>query len=244
MPQKCIFCQILKGEQESERVYEGKNVLGMLDIRPSAPGHTLVVPKEHVKTLSDLSESMIGALFNGVKEVIWKLEESLDPDGFNVGWNQGKAAGQGVPHLHVHVIPRYEGDKGGRIEAVVRNEPEEDISSIAERIRSGSKPSKQRSKVARDAEKRRKGEEKEEGKEEEKEEKEEIPDRERSEEGEKPKTSRPDLESIPGSEDELLGSHAEPTPQEVEKEEREEEEEEEEESDEKKKWKEMKKPRY
>lgn len=189
MPEKCIFCQILKGEQESERVYEDRSVLAILDIRPSAPGHTLVVPKEHVGTISDLSEQMVGAVFSAVKEVIWRLEKGLDPDGFNVGWNHGKAAGQGVPHLHVHVIPRYEGDKGGRVEAVVRNEPEEEISTIAQKIRSAGKPPKQPGRVAREARKEAgKGEEEREEKavgEEEKEEEEKEKKKEEEEAEEK-----------------------------------------------------------
>ncbi|MFP4150743.1 MAG: HIT family protein [Candidatus Aenigmatarchaeota archaeon] len=143
MPGECPFCKIVRGEEDSERVYESDDFLAILDINPSTPGHTLVIPKEHVATFPELSAETTGALFDAVQEVMKRLEGGLEPDGFNVGWNHGKAGGQAVPHLHLHVLPRFEGDKGGPVQAVVRNEPEEDISTVARRISGGGSPPKQ-----------------------------------------------------------------------------------------------------
>lgn len=206
-------------------MYEDGNVLAILDIRPSAPGHTLIIPKEHAATIHDISEDIINSLFVAVEEVMEKLERGLDPDGFNVGWNHGKAAGQAVPHLHIHVMPRFEGDKGGPVQAVVRNEPEEDISNIARKIRSGEKPPKQRSKFEKKTSKS-KGSRKEKS----------------PQQGQLEKTG-----GVPGpSREDLTGEEGK---SEKEKEQEEEEDQEKEEEDEKnksakKKWKEMKKPDY
>ncbi|MFP4045757.1 MAG: HIT family protein [Candidatus Aenigmatarchaeota archaeon] len=156
MPQQCPFCQIIQGEQEAEKVYEDEKVVAFLDIRPSARGHTLVVPKKHVSSIGQLPEEMVEGLFLGVRKTIDRLENGLNPDGFNVGWNHGQAAGQAVPHLHVHVLPRYEDDQGGPIQAVVRSEVKEDVSSIAKKIGSGSgeKPNKQRTRMSTEEERK------------------------------------------------------------------------------------------
>lgn len=153
MPQECIFCKIINGEQESEIVYENENTIAILDIRPSTPGHTLVIPKNHSTAIEGLSEEEISSVFTAVREVIKMIGEGLNADGFNVGWNHGKVAGQAVPHLHVHVLPRFEGDKGGPIQALVRNETEESVGSIARKIRSGGKAPKDTSRVRREAKK-------------------------------------------------------------------------------------------
>lgn len=143
MPGKCPFCQIVKGEQDAEKIYENDSFLAVLDINPSCPGHTLVIPKKHVTNILELPEAASQDLIGAVKEVIGRLEEGLNAEGFNVGWNHGRAAGQAVPHLHVHVMPRFEDDKGGPVQVLVRNEPEEDISSIAAKVSSKGSPSKQ-----------------------------------------------------------------------------------------------------
>lgn len=157
MSRECPFCGIIRGEQESEKVYEDEDVLAILDIRPSTPGHTLVIPKKHKQNINQLSEADMASLFSAVDKVVEKIGSALSPDGFNVGWNQGEAAGQAVPHIHIHVLPRFEDDQGGPVQAVVRNEPDEDVSSLATKIRkasTGKKPVKQRSRVGREAKKK------------------------------------------------------------------------------------------
>jgi len=143
MSGKCPFCQIVKGEQDSEKIYENDSFIAVLDINPSSPGHTLVIPKEHVTNILELPEASSSDLIEAVKEIAERITSGLDADGFNIGWNHGRAAGQAVPHLHVHVMPRFEDDKGGPVQAVVRNEPKEDVSSIARKIEGQGSPSKQ-----------------------------------------------------------------------------------------------------
>lgn len=131
----CIFCKIAQGEMESEKIFETENTFSFLDINPRSPGHSLVIPKKHVETLTDLSDDLVGEIFATVKKVENRLKDSLNPDGFTIGINDGKAAGQEVPHLHVNIIPRFEDDGGKPIHAVVNNPPEKEISQVAEKIR-------------------------------------------------------------------------------------------------------------
>lgn len=84
--------------------------MAIRDGYPIAEGHTLVVPKRHVASLFDLDEEERAAVWSMVEAVRGELLERLQPDGFNVGLNDGAAAGQTVMHAHVHVIPRVEGD--------------------------------------------------------------------------------------------------------------------------------------
>jgi histidine triad (HIT) family protein len=115
----CIFCKIIAKEIPNYTVYEDDHVLAFLDIHPRAKGHTLVIPKVHAENYFDLNEQLLGHLAFGVRRAMDKIEHALQPDGYNVGWNHGEAGGQEVPHLHVHIFPRYEGDGGGNMHSIV-----------------------------------------------------------------------------------------------------------------------------
>lgn len=134
----CIFCKIADGELESEKIYETENVIAFLDINPKAPGHSLVIPKKHGKTLTELENELIAEVFRVTKKVERLLNLSIKPDAFTVGINEGEASGQEIPHLHVNIIPRFEDDGGVPIQAVVNNPPKEEISNIASKIRKAS----------------------------------------------------------------------------------------------------------
>lgn len=82
----------------------------MLDAYPVSPGHTLVIPRRHVETYRDATAAEQAALWSLVNEVCARLDETHEPDGYNLGVNVGAAAGQTVMHVHLHVIPRYRGD--------------------------------------------------------------------------------------------------------------------------------------
>ncbi len=118
----CIFCKIIKGEIPNYTVYEDEHVLAFLDIHPHAKGHTIVVPKVHAENYFDLNEDLLEHLSLGIKRAMEKIDKVLSPDGYNVGWNQGEVAGQVVPHLHIHIMPRYEGDGGGSMHSIVNND--------------------------------------------------------------------------------------------------------------------------
>ncbi len=109
LKEDCIFCKIIKGEIPAYKVYEDDFVVAFLDIYPATKGHTLVVPKKHVERLKELNEEELKKFWSGVKKVIEKIEK-LSED-YNIIINQGSKAGQEVPHLHVHLIPRYGNEK-------------------------------------------------------------------------------------------------------------------------------------
>ena len=117
----CIFCKIGKGEIPSHKVYEDKNVFAFLDVKPHAKGHTVVILKEHGVTVFDFSDKQLQELMVAVRKTMSRLQEVLSPDGFNVCWNHNSAAGQVVPHLHIHVIPRYLDDGGGSMHSIIKN---------------------------------------------------------------------------------------------------------------------------
>lgn len=102
----CIFCKIVKGEIPCTKIFENDKVLAFLDIMPVSPGHTLVIPKEHKETLLDLPEETIAELGKVLKKVSKAVMATMEADGFNIGMNNYKAAGQLVPHAHFHIIPR------------------------------------------------------------------------------------------------------------------------------------------
>jgi histidine triad (HIT) family protein len=106
----CIFCQIIQGEIPSYRVYEDAESIAFLDINPTSPGHVLVMPKAHFVNLEDVSEVDLAATMQAVKKVGQSLKTNLGVLGYNVYENNDPVAGQLVPHLHFHVIPRREND--------------------------------------------------------------------------------------------------------------------------------------
>jgi histidine triad (HIT) family protein len=106
----CQFCDIAAGEAPATRLYEDEVAVAFLDIAPVAGGHTLVVPKDHYETLTDMPPGAAGDLFERVRLVAEAVEAAVAPDGLNLVQANGEAAGQEVFHAHVHLIPRYEND--------------------------------------------------------------------------------------------------------------------------------------
>ena len=133
---ECLFCKIARGEIKSEKIYEDDNSIAFLDVNPCAPGHTVVVPKQHFSSILDMDDELLCSVFKAVKKVTKMIKDGLKPDGFTIGINQGEAAGGRIPHLNIHIIPRFVGDKGAMIQMIVRNQPTEDLSTIAGKIKS------------------------------------------------------------------------------------------------------------
>lgn len=130
----CLFCKIADHDIPSEAILEDDNTISILDIMPRAPGHTMVIPKRHSMTILEVGEEELGPLFSAVKRTTSLLEKALRPDGFTIGINHGRASGQAIDHLHVHIIPRYEGDGGGSLHSVVVNPPHESLKELKEKI--------------------------------------------------------------------------------------------------------------
>lgn len=105
----CIFCKIIDGEIPSYKLYEDENVLAFLDITQGTKGHTLVIPKKHVRNVYDLDEETAQNVFKVVPKLANALKKAFNPIGLNIVNNNDKPL-QSVFHFHIHLIPRYEDD--------------------------------------------------------------------------------------------------------------------------------------
>jgi histidine triad (HIT) family protein len=103
----CIFCKIVEGSIPSSKVYEDNHVVAFLDVKPFEKGHLLVVPKHHVSLLTELPEELLKHTIAVVQRLSAHLMERLPCDGFNLVQNNGACATQTVPHVHFHIIPRF-----------------------------------------------------------------------------------------------------------------------------------------
>lgn len=122
----CVFCQIVAGTAPAIRVYEDEDYLGFLDIRPFTKGHTLVIPKQHSLDLTDTpAPTLAGMLTVGQRIAQATRASGLAATGNNVAINDGKSAFQSVFHIHLHVIPRRDGDKVSFVKGVLlRRDPD------------------------------------------------------------------------------------------------------------------------
>lgn len=105
----CIFCKILDGSISASKIYEDDQVVAFLDISPFEKGHFLVVPKHHVHLLTELPEALLKHTITVVQRLSAHLMERLPCDGFNLVQNNGACATQTIPHVHFHIIPRFNG---------------------------------------------------------------------------------------------------------------------------------------
>jgi histidine triad (HIT) family protein len=105
----CIFCKIIDGEIPSYKLYEDDNILAFLDITQGTKGHTLIIPKKHIKNIYDVDEKTAKEVFGVVPKIAKALKATFNPIGLNIVNNNDKPL-QSVFHFHVHLIPRYEDD--------------------------------------------------------------------------------------------------------------------------------------
>ncbi len=111
--QQCVFCHIASGKIPTKKVYEDDKVAAVLDINPAAPGHILVVPKEHVAIMPQMSEELVAYIGMIAKQLSHAVIRALKVDGTSVFVANGVAAGQRAPHFLLHVIPRSPNDNVG-----------------------------------------------------------------------------------------------------------------------------------
>jgi len=110
MTSDCIFCKIVAGQVPCTKVYEDADAVAFMDIGPVVKGHTLVVPKTHHDRIVDTPPEVLRRLIVVVQKIAQAQIAGLKADGVNVSQANGKTAGQIVPHIHFHVIPRFESD--------------------------------------------------------------------------------------------------------------------------------------
>ena len=106
----CIFCKIVNGDIPSVKVYEDDRVFAFMDINPLNEGHLLVIPKAHAATIHEITEADFLAVMSATHKLAAAIKKALNPEGINLMQLNGKAANQVVPHLHVHIVPRWSGD--------------------------------------------------------------------------------------------------------------------------------------
>ncbi|MFB6200906.1 MAG: HIT family protein [Halorhabdus sp.] len=122
MPE-CVFCAIVADELPSYTVYETAEALAFLDANPLAEGHTLVVPKDHHERLQDVPTETAAGFYDAVHEVVPAVETAVDAPATTVAVNNGTVAGQEVPHVHAHVVPRFAEDGAGPVHALFPDRP-------------------------------------------------------------------------------------------------------------------------
>jgi histidine triad (HIT) family protein len=137
LPAECLFCKIAKGEIPCSKVYEDKEIIAFLDISPVAVGHTLIVPKKHSESMLEADEQTLESITKAMKKISLALVKSLGAEGINIVINTGRAAGQLIPHTHIHIVPRFKNDgqhlfnwKIGKYKEGVANQIAEKIKKV------------------------------------------------------------------------------------------------------------------
>jgi histidine triad (HIT) family protein len=105
----CIFCKIIEGAIPAATIFEDDKVIAFLDIAPFEKGHLLVLPKQHLELLTEVPADLLAHTMSIVQKLAQHLMKTLPCDGFNVLQNNGACASQTIPHVHVHIIPRFNG---------------------------------------------------------------------------------------------------------------------------------------
>lgn len=127
-PDNCVFCKIVKGNIPAQTILENDIFLAFLDIHPASPGHTLLIPKTHIRWVYDIEP--VEQFWNTARDIVYTLKSSLEPE-----WVQYFTHG-GVTHAHLHIIPRY--DNIDEAPALLPQKPSNttELENMASRIRS------------------------------------------------------------------------------------------------------------
>jgi histidine triad (HIT) family protein len=135
----CVFCKIIAGEIPAKVIIENENAMALLDAFPLAAGHTIVIPKSHYAKVQQMSEQDATAMFN----IIWRLAGAVETgsqvNASTIAIHNGNEAGQEVPHVHAHIVPRKRGDGAGAIHSMFKIKPKlspQEMDSLCERIAS------------------------------------------------------------------------------------------------------------
>ncbi len=136
-----MFCKIAGKSEPASVVYEDDNFISFMDIRPVNIGHAIVMPKKHYPDLLSMPEDEVADLFRIVHKIAHKVKETTKADGILIMQSNGKAAGQDIFHIHVHVIPRFKRDKVNDVfitmmKPLITNPSRIELDSVAKKIRS------------------------------------------------------------------------------------------------------------
>jgi len=109
--QSCEFCRLARREDDASIVFDDEKAMAFLDIKPVNDGHTLVIPKTHYENIYEIPDDELAYVYKVVKKVAFAVKQGVRPDGISITQHNGRAALQRIFHLHVHIIPRYEGQR-------------------------------------------------------------------------------------------------------------------------------------
>ncbi len=133
----CIFCNTVKGKTKLEKIYEDKDFIAVAHPRPAVPGHVFVFPKQHYQIFEQVPDYEVAALFNVVNKISVAVFEAVKAAGTNIILQNGVAAGQEIPHICVHIIPRNEGD-GLDFQWEPKPLTEEQMSAVEKKVKEAS----------------------------------------------------------------------------------------------------------
>lgn len=137
MSKDCIFCRIVAGELPATKLYEDEDTLAFMDIGPVVKGHALVIPKKHYDPITGTPPEVLQKLITIVQKIARAQYEGLGADGINIAQANGSVAGQVVPHIHFHVIPRFEHDAHSWNWKAGKYDSQEELASKARSIIKG-----------------------------------------------------------------------------------------------------------
>lgn len=120
----CVFCRILAGEIAAKVIERNNHAVAILDAFPLAAGHSLVVGTSHIAKVQDVDSGEWQGVLNLVHRIVPAIEKATGAPSTTIAIHNGKEAGQEIPHLHVHVIPRRQGDGAGPVHSMFRQRPE------------------------------------------------------------------------------------------------------------------------
>ncbi len=129
----CLFCDILDGKKDGHFLYEDDSHVAFLDKYPIDVGHSLVLPRKHHEKITDMTPEDVGTVFALVPKIAKAILDATNADAFSIGQNNGRAAKQIVPHVHIHIIPRY--NHKGTVWTKRQISNDNDLSELAKKIR-------------------------------------------------------------------------------------------------------------
>ena len=130
----CIFCDILDGKRDGHILYEDDLHIAFLDKYPIDVGHSLVIPRKHHEKITDMTPQNVGNVFSLVPKIASAILDATGADAFSLGQNNGRAAKQIIPHVHIHIIPRY--NHKGTVWTKRQISNDDELSELAKKIRS------------------------------------------------------------------------------------------------------------
>jgi len=136
----CIFCKIAAGTIPSKIIMQNERAMALLDAFPLAAGHTLVIPKSHYSKVQDMDREDAWAVFEAVWKVAGAVESGSQVNASTIAIHNGREAGQEMPHVHIHIVPRKSGDGAGAIHSMFHNRPKpspQEMDSLCSKIIDG-----------------------------------------------------------------------------------------------------------